>query len=166
MKHYVLIFVFGALMIVCTREADASDDTVIIAMIEEPASNAYYVDVQVEGMELMRFLVDTGSSYTVINEETLGILKSRERAHFLKHLTGTLADGARKLIPVYRLAQFSIGNKCTLDNVEVAVLPGKVRQILGLSALKQAAPFVFSTAPPSLALKHCGNKQVSAVGAR
>ena len=32
------------------------------------------------------------------------------------------------------------------------MFPGKTRQILGLSALRQAAPFIFSLNPPELVL--------------
>jgi hypothetical protein len=39
--------------------------------------------------------------------------------------------------------------------VEAAVFPGKTRQILGLSALKKAAPFIFSMDPPNLVLSNC-----------
>jgi hypothetical protein len=42
-----------------------------------------------------------------------------------------------------------------LEEVEVAVFPGNTRQIVGLSVLTRAAPFVFSTNPPQLQLSNC-----------
>ena len=62
---------------------------------------------------------------------------------------------SRRTIPVYRLSKLTLGNDCTLRNVEAAVLPQKTRLILGLSALEKTAPFVFSVDPPSLALSNC-----------
>jgi hypothetical protein len=54
----------------------------------------------------------------------------------------------------------SIGGQCDLKNIEVAVFPGKTRQILGLSALRQASPFIFSINPPELILSNCSTEMM------
>jgi predicted aspartyl protease len=167
MKSYVIFLVFGPLVLICTLgPAKAADEAVVIAMVEEQGSSAYYVDVRLENMDVMPFLVDTGASYTVINDATLAAMKERGLASFVKDLQGTMADDTRKIVPVYRLAQLSVGNKCTIHNVEVAVFSGNVRQILGLSALKKTAPFVFATLPPTLTLQNCGNREVAVMQPR
>jgi hypothetical protein len=76
-------------------------------------------------------------------------------AQYLRELTGILANGTEMQVPVYRLSAVRIGEKCLLQDVEAAVFPGDTRQILGLSALQKAAPFIFSTQPPKLQLSHC-----------
>jgi len=58
-------------------------------------------------------------------------------------------------VPVYVIRSLTIGENCRLRNVEAAVFPGATRQILGLSALKKAAPFTFSFDPPHLTLSNC-----------
>lgn len=102
-------------------------------------------------------MVDTGSGYTTINEVTLEELKRTKQAEYLRDLIGILANGAKMVVPVYRLASLNIGGGCHLSNIEAAVFPGKTRQILGLSALKQAGPFIFSFEPPRLMLSNCVN---------
>ena len=42
------------------------------------------------------------------------------------------------------------------------MFPGKTRQILGLSALRQAAPFIFSMNPPKLVLCNCTDRLAEA----
>ncbi|PLX63663.1 TIGR02281 family clan AA aspartic protease [Sedimenticola selenatireducens] len=123
------------------------------------AGNAttYYVKAVAGDLEAMDFMVDTGSGYTTINEETLGELQRNEQAEYLRELRGILANGTEMVVPVYRLSNFNIGGGCQLSNVEAAVFPGKTRQILGLSALKQAGPFIFSFDPPNLILSNCPN---------
>ena len=74
----------------------------------------------------------------------------------LRELTGVMADGSQHQLPVYRIKRLVLGTGCVLDNIEAAVFPEKTRMLLGLSALKKAAPFTFSTNPPSLALSNCG----------
>ena len=100
-------------------------------------------------------MVDTGSGYMTINEETLAALQSLEQASYLRSMQGILANGTEIKVPVYQLANLNIGGGCQLQNIEAAVFPGKTRQILGLNALKKAGPFIFSFEPPQLVLSNC-----------
>jgi predicted aspartyl protease len=114
----------------------------------------YYVHAQVADLGMSEFMVDTGSGYLTINEQTLVALQERQQAQYVKQLRAVLANGAELIIPVYAINQLRIGN-CTIRNVEAAVFPARTRQILGLSALNKAAPFTFSVDPPELMLSNC-----------
>ena len=70
-------------------------------------------------------------------------------------LVGILADGTRKVVPIWSVSSLNIGGNCHLVDVEAAVFPGRTRQILGLTALKKAAPFTLSFEPPELTLSRC-----------
>lgn len=83
------------------------------------------------------------------------MLKSNGLARFMMHLRGRMADGSEREFPVYSIESISIGDACWLRDVEVAVLPGNTRPILGLNVLQRAAPFIFSFEPPRLVLSHC-----------
>jgi predicted aspartyl protease len=115
----------------------------------------FYVSAEVAELAAADFLVDTGSGYLTLNEQTLARLLHNGSARYLRNLTGILADGNRLVVPVYSIRELRIGGKCTLRDVEAAVFPGRTRQILGLSALNRAAPFIFSVEPPQLVLSHC-----------
>lgn len=119
-------------------------------------ASTFYISGRIGDMPPSEFMVDTGSSYMTINEETLASLKLIEAPVYLRDLTGILANGDRMRVPVYAVSSVQLGENCHLEEVEVAVFPGKTRQILGLSALLKAAPFVFSTDPPQLELSNCG----------
>lgn len=119
------------------------------------SASTFYVDGYLTGYGSIDLMVDTGSSYTTINEETLAVLQENGEASYVKQLTGIMADGSTKTVPVYRIAGLSIGEDCHLENVEAAVFPGSTRYILGISALRKAAPFVFSMDPPALKLSNC-----------
>lgn len=114
----------------------------------------YYVNAQVADLGASEFMVDTGSGYVTINEQTLSALQERKQAQYVKELRAILANGSELIIPVYAINQLRIGN-CTLRNIEAAVFPARTRQILGLSALNKAAPFTFSVDPPELVLSNC-----------
>jgi predicted aspartyl protease len=118
-------------------------------------ANTFYISGRIGDMPPTDFMVDTGSSYMTINEETLASLKLTEKPVYLRDLTGVLANGDRMRVPVYAISSVQLGEGCLLEEVEVAVFPGNTRQILGLSVLLKAAPFVFSTNPPQLQLSNC-----------
>ncbi len=147
-----LIAGFGALLV--SVAAPAGEFGTSIPMRAGTATT-FYIKAVAGDLEAMDFMVDTGSGYTTINEETLVELQRTAQVEYLRELRGILANGTELVVPVYRLSQFNIGGGCQLDNVEAAVFPGKTRQILGLSALKQAGPFIFSFDPPKLILSNC-----------
>lgn len=115
----------------------------------------YYVRGEIAGIGSVDFMVDTGSGYTTINEDTLRLLLLREQARYVNNLEAILADGQRLQVPVYSLRSVTIGDRCRIENVEAAVFPGKTRLILGLSALRKAGPIIFSFDPPELVLSDC-----------
>jgi predicted aspartyl protease len=134
-----------------------------IPMLNKGAAT-YYVDGAIEGVGPVEFMVDTGSSYMTINEETISLLKDQGRAKYLGDLRGRLANGDSLEVPLYSIRHVKIGSECTIDKVEAAVFPGKTRFILGLSALRKASPFIFSVQPPELVLSNCGAVKAVADG--
>jgi predicted aspartyl protease len=143
-----------ALLLNLSAELLAEEFSFDVPMYMKGAST-YYITGQIGDISPTDFMVDTGSSYMTINEETLALLRVTQEPRYLRELTGVLANGDEIRVPVYSLASVRIGGACVLEDVEVAVFPGKTRQILGLSALLKAAPFIFSTDPPQLELSHC-----------
>lgn len=125
-----------------------------IPMLDKGAAT-FYVQSNIEGFGVVDLMVDTGSGYMTINEQTLAVLQDQGRAKFVKQLSGVMADGTRKIVPVYVLTSVNIGGECVINNIEAAVFPGNTRHILGLNALKQVAPFGIAVEPPTLLLSNC-----------
>ncbi|MEN8130069.1 MAG: retropepsin-like aspartic protease [Pseudomonadota bacterium] len=117
--------------------------------------STFYVEGQIGGAGVVDLLIDTGAGYTAINEKTLKTLKKKGLANHLRDITARLANGDSVVVPIYRIEKLNIGGSCEVRNVEVAVLPGDSRCILGLNTLKKVAPFMVSIDPPSLSLSHC-----------
>jgi predicted aspartyl protease len=131
----------------------AGDLNVTVPMHDKGLAT-YYVNAQIADLGMSEFMVDTGSGYLTINEQTLIALQERQQVQYVKQLRAVLANGTELVIPVYAINQLRIGS-CTIRNVEAAVFPARTRQILGLSALNKAAPFTFSVDPPELMLSNC-----------
>ena len=149
----ILVIMLGSLTL---RSAWGTELMTQVTMREKSAST-FYVPAEIEGYGHVELMVDTGSSYMTINEQVLDVLKRAGRAYYVRQLQGIMADGSELTVPVYFVGRIRIGDSCWLNNVEAAVFAGKSRQILGLSALRKASPFIFSVDPPSLALSQCNS---------
>ena len=153
--RWTLSLIFCLCLVPRPHGAYAEDFANRITM-EEKSAATFYVSAQLVGYGTVELMVDTGSGYMTINEVTLDALKREGTARYVKQLQGVLADGSELEVPVYAIARVGIGGSCWLHDVEAAVFPGASRQILGLSALRKAAPFIFSVEPPELVLSRCG----------
>lgn len=120
----------------------------------------YYVQGRFGNLKATEFLVDTGSGFLSINRTMRDELLQHGLATYQRELPGVLADGTEIEVPVYRVAQFSVG-PCLLQDVEAVVFPSTERQILGLNVLNKSAPFIFSVDPPELVLSHCTGEEVA-----
>ena len=100
-------------------------------------------------------LVDTGSGYSVINQDTLDRLMAQGQATYVSRLRGKMADGSERIVPLYQISAITLGNTCVIRDIKAAVIPNSARQIIGISTLMQAAPFSMAFDPPVLSLSQC-----------
>jgi predicted aspartyl protease len=153
------VFLLLTALLFAFSGAAVGDDFRFRIEMQEKSAATYYVAGNIQGYGPVELMVDTGSGYSTINEDTLTVLKRRQAVRYVKRLQGVLADGTELEVPVYAISRMRIGRECWLENVEAAVLPGATRQILGLSALRRAAPFIFSVDPPALTLSGCDSAE-------
>jgi predicted aspartyl protease len=118
-------------------------------------SGNYYVHGSFGAGVETELLVDTGSGYVALTRETFARLKGSPGVTYLRDIAGSMANGKVLSVPVYRVASLKLGSSCVLNDVEVAVMPGGTRDILGLSALRKAEPFALQLEPPVLYLSTC-----------
>ena len=130
--------------------------------LQKRDTGTFYLDGAIEGFGEMEMLVDTGSSYLVIGEPVLEKLKAAGKAKFSRKLSGKMADGQAKVVPLYRISSLRLGESCWVRDVEAAVIPGQTRAIVGMNVLSRLAPFTFSAEPADLLLHQCQSDGVLA----
>lgn len=119
----------------------------------QSTSGTLYLKGTAAGIEA-EFLLDTGAGLVTLNEATFATLRKKSGVKQVRQVGARMANGKIQLMNVYEVEQFSIGN-CELGPLEVAVMAGKGRNLLGLSALAAAAPFSIQLSPPVLSLSGC-----------
>ena len=112
------------LLMACSGQLWAEPSLFDVPMHSKGA-NTFYISGKIGNMAPTEFMVDTGSSYMTINENTLAELQAVGNPRYLRDLKGVLANGAEMLVPVYTITDVLIGEKCLLEEVEVAVFPGQ-----------------------------------------
>ncbi|MHA7817345.1 MAG: retroviral-like aspartic protease family protein [Pseudohaliea sp.] len=136
-------------------DSGAPDSPPLAAVpLEQSAGGSLYVDAEAGGI-IASFLVDTGAGLVTVSEAFFDRLKARGAVREVRRVAARLANNRLQALTVYEVARFRIGEHCDIGPVEVAVMPGAGRNLLGLSALGRAAPFTVSMAPPALHLSGC-----------
>ena len=78
-----------------------SDQPEIRIPMRTVGTATYYVEGYIEGYGVTQFLVDTGSGYSAISQNTLTMLMENGAASYVKKLRGIMADGSRKVTSHY-----------------------------------------------------------------
>jgi len=119
------------------------------------ASGAFYVNASLDSLVNTEMLLDTGSGYVSLSDDTFGKIKDAPGTIFQRFITGVMADGKASRVPVYLISELKLTEHCVLHDVEVAVMRNAKRDILGLSALRQLQPLTLQMDPPLLTA-NCG----------
>lgn len=101
------------------------------------------------------YLLDTGSKYVSLTQERFDQLNRATEIRFLRTITGVMANGDKARVPIYRLAELVLSRDCVLKDIEVAVLQGSDRNILGMNALMRMQPFTIALQPAMLSSATC-----------
>lgn len=153
--RYVCTLAIAWLSALPITTADAADRFAHTAKMQRVESGNYYVHGTFAAGIETDLLVDTGSGYVALTRSTFARIKDLPGVVYLRDIAGSMANGKQLNVPVYRVASLQIGESCLLNDVEVAVLPGATRDILGLSALRKVEPFALQLEPPVLFLSSC-----------
>ena len=139
------------------EQADTSLDTLFPHSfpLTQTGSGSLTVAADLGGVQ-SEFLLDTGASLITVSPELFAKLNRLGSAVKVRKVAARTAGGRLRALDVYRVERFVLGDNCELGPVEVAVMRSGGRNLLGLAALQQAAPFAVSTTPPALGLARCG----------
>lgn len=148
--------IFGLLVLTAVAlPTSASADFDVLLPMTPSGSGNYSISGRFgPGIEA-EFLVDTGAGITVINRQLFRHLEQSRDLRPARRVAARLANGQLEVVSVYVVNNFMLGDRCTFDTIEVAVMPNEGRNILGMNTLSKAAPFGLHLAPPALAVTQC-----------
>ena len=120
-----------------------------------------YLQSQVDKESDTLFLIDTGSSLTVLNKATFARIRQTQQVTEDGLVIARLANGRQHKVKLYNVPLLSLSNDCQFTNVSVAVMNNE-HNILGMELLSRAAPLGIELAPARLTLSKCDQSQLHA----
>ncbi len=122
--------------------------------LHQGSGGGFELELEVAG-QTETFLVDTGAAMVTINGALAKRLRHDHLLDPVRTVAGRMADGRVRKLEVFRTQALAIDPSCTPQAVEVLVVPGKGRNLLGMNMLSSFAPLTLAVSPPTLGLAGC-----------
>ena len=149
MRHFTLLFITFLLLLANSRVVQAN-----AFLLESSDGGTLYLQSSGSQQKHARYLIDTGSSLTVLSRETFEALKAKQTVKESGVIIAKLANGSKQKVKLYTIPLLSLSDECHFENVSVAVMKNQ-HNILGMEVLSRAAPFGIQMAPPQITLSQC-----------
>lgn len=134
---------------------NALADFEVMLPIANTQAGSYSVAGSFGDDKVAQFLIDTGAGMSTLSRDMFKVLKRTHDVEPVRKIAARLANGKLLKAQVYRIADFRIGNQCSIGDVEVAVMPNSGRNIIGMDILAKTAPFGLNLEKPALAVSKC-----------
>lgn len=138
------------LLLICSAASQANT----FALTSSEGGTLYLQSQFVSGEAATLFLIDTGSSLTVLNRATFARIKQTQQVTENGIVIAKLANGRKHKVTLYNVPLLSLSEACQFNNVSVAVMSNE-HNILGMEVLSRGAPLGIELAPARLTLSQC-----------
>ena len=115
------------------------------------------------------FLFDTGASMVMIGKKLFDQISKHHKPVSTGKIAAVMASGNVKTIPTYTLPSLVLGNGCDVGPIEIAVVRGATRNLIGLNALSKLGSITIDIQHGKLLIDECPGRnldapQVAAIG--
>lgn len=125
------------LMAMCAATFPAAGQQPQNIELHPVASGTYTLSGQLAPSIKAEFLFDTGASMVMLSNKLFREVSKHQKPLALGKVGAAMASGRVKMIPTYSLPSFVLENGCDVGPVEVAVMRGATRNLIGLNALSK-----------------------------
>ena len=107
------------------------------------------------------FLFDTGASIVMINKKLFKQIRKHHKPVSKGKVAANMANGHVKIIPIYELPSFVLSNGCDVGPIEVAVVKGATRNLIGLNALSKLGRITIDIQEGNISTTECPRATLS-----
>ena len=155
MKHRIpqllqllIVASFGAICSASPPEVEDID-------LHPLSSGTYSVTGKLSQSVEAEFLLDTGASMVMISKRLFKKISQHQQPISSGKVAATMATGKTNVIPTYTISNFVLENGCNLGPVEVAIVNGATRNLIGLNALSKLGRITIDTQENKLLVSNC-----------
>lgn len=129
--------------------------------LRQVASGTYTLLAQPAPGIKAEFLFDTGASMVLISDSLFRLISKYKKLQGSGKVAAAIATGKIKTIPTYTISSLVLANGCDVGPVEVAVVRGATRNLIGLNALSRLGRITIDMQKDKLATTECPNPLIS-----
>ena len=108
------------------------------------------------------FLFDTGASMVLISEKLFRQISKHKKPKSSGKVAAAVATGKLKTIPTYTIPSLVLDNGCDVGPVQVAVVRGATRNLIGLNALSRLGRITIDIQNEKLSTSECPHPLLNA----
>ena len=147
-----------ALVLTCPTMAETTTQYEI--ELHQSRSGTYTLSAST-GVEIeAEFLLDTGASMVMISSKLFKQISQQQKLVATGKIAAAMASGRMKTIPTYHLPSLVLGKGCDVGPLEVAVVRGATRNLIGLNALSRLGRLTLDIQAGTLSASECPHRLV------
>ena len=108
------------------------------------------------------FLFDTGASMVMISDKLFRQISKHKKPQSSGKVAAAVATGKIKTIPTYTISSLVLDNGCDVGPVQVAVVRGASRNLIGLNALSRLGRITIDIQQGKLLISECPHPLLNA----
>lgn len=125
------------------------------------STGTYTIAIQFAPEIKEEFLLDTGASMVMINHKLFKSISQRQNTILTGKVAANMASGRVTSIPTYEIPSLILANGCDVGPLEVAVLRGATRNLIGLNALEKLGRITLDLQDTKLIAADCPMNQLN-----
>lgn len=125
------------------------------------SSGTYTLAIQFAPSVEAEFLLDTGASMVMMNDKLFRLISKHQKTVSTGKVAASMASGRVKAIPTYEIPSLILANGCDVGPVEVAVIRGATRNLIGLNALVKLGRITLDLQDTKLIADDCPVKHLA-----
>ncbi len=146
----LLLIIFSLCTIVQAEEVTKN-----IIELHPSSSGTYTISGQMAPAVKSEFLLDTGATMVMISNKLFKEISKHQKTTSTGKVAASMANGKVKTIPTYSIPSLVLGNGCEVGPVEVAVVRGASRNLIGLNALSKLGAMTLDIQHATLSTTEC-----------
>ena len=125
------------------------------------SSGTYTIAIKFASEVEAEFLLDTGASMVMMNEKLFKAITKHQKTISTGKVAANMASGRIKSIPTYQIPSLILDNGCDVGPLEVAVIRGARRNLIGLNALVKLGRITLDLQDAKLIADNCPVKRLT-----
>ena len=148
-------FIATLLLVIALAPASSLAEAGAEIELHPASSGTFTITGQLAPEVSAEFLLDTGASMVMVNRKLFKTISRYHKTISTGKVAAKMANGSTKTISTYTIPTLVLGNGCEVGPLEVAVIRGANRNLIGLNALAKLGLITLDIANEQLITTAC-----------